>query len=317
MLKNMDPGLRRDDTLTIATWNVNSVKARLMHLLEWLKRTNPDIVLLQELKCVEEAFPRMEIEDLGYNLAIYGEKTYNGVAILSKFPLSDIQKGLPDYDDPHARYIEAVVSVPSSPESHSDSRAIQKLDCPRILQGQNSGNDGALRIASVYVPNGQEATSDKFQYKQQFLDRFHAHMQTLLAYDEMLIVGGDYNIAPEDIDVHNPKAWEGSVLTHDEVRKRFRRLLYLGMYDAYKVSECRCQVSENTSLTPDTRHLTSNFTWWDYRSNAFAQDDGLRIDHLLLSPQAADKLQSCEVHRDLRALEKASDHAPVMGTFKI
>ncbi len=309
-------------TLTIATWNVNSVKARLAHLLEWLKRTQPDILLLQELKCVEEAFPRMEIEDLGYNLAIYGEKTYNGVAILSKFPLSDIQKGLPgNEDDARARYIEGVVSIPS-PIGGGLGRGHgvrdRSTNAP-LLTSPLKGEEQVLRVASVYVPNGQEATSDKFQYKQTFLDRFYTHMQTLLTYDEMLVVGGDYNIAPEDIDVHNPKEWEGSVLTHDLVRARFRKVLHLGMYDAWQLSVISCQLSENKSgpLTTDNRQLTTGgYTWWDYRAGAFAQDDGLRIDHLLLSPQAADKLQNCEVHRDLRALDKPSDHAPVTAKFE-
>jgi exodeoxyribonuclease-3 len=270
--------------LTIATWNVNSVKARLSHLLEWLKRAQPDIVLLQELKCTEDTFPALEIEDLGYNLAIHGEKTYNGVAILSKFKLDDIRKGIPgNEDDPHARYIEALAHTPA----------------------------GVLRIASVYVPNGQETTSDKFQYKLKFLDRFYAHMQMLLSYDEMLVVGGDYNIAPDDADVHDPKAWAGSVLTHDEVRRRFRKILYLGMYDAQVVTSCQLPVTRNQQLA------TGNYTWWDYRNNALIRDDGLRIDHLLLSPQTADNLKHCDVHRDVRALEKASDHAPVTATFNV
>jgi exodeoxyribonuclease-3 len=261
--------------VSIATWNVNSVKARLSHLVDWLKRTNIDIVLLQELKCIEEAFPCMEIEDLGYNLAIHGEKTYNGVAILSKFPLSDIKKGLPgNEDDLKARYIEAVAAIPG----------------------------GAMRVASVYVPNGQIATSEKFPYKLTFLDRLAAHFKTLLSYNEMLVVGGDYNIAPDDIDVHNPQAWEGSVLTHDEVRKRLRKIFNLGVHDAWRM------------LRPTE---LGGYTWWDYRSGGFARDDGLRIDHLLLSSQAADKIIGCEVHRDLRALEKASDHAPVVGTFNL
>lgn len=258
--------------VVIATWNVNSVKARLEHLLNWLKRDQPDIVLLQEIKCVDEAFPAMEIEELGYNLAVYGEKTYNGVAILSKFPLDDISRGVPGNDDPRARYIEAVIALPYR----------------------------ALRIASVYVPNGQTADSEKFPYKLGFLDKFHDHMKTLLSYQEMLVVGGDYNIAPEDIDVHNPKAWHGSVLTHDEVRKRFRKLLHLGMYDAYRLT-----------------HSDGGYSWWDYRANAFASDDGLRIDHLLLSPQAADTLSECRVIRNLRALEKASDHTPVLATLSV
>ena len=258
--------------LTIATWNVNSVKARLAHLLGWLREDKPDIVLLQELKCVNEAFPAMEIEELGYNVAVHGQKTYNGVAILSKFPLEDITRGLPGNEgDTQARYIEAVASLPGK----------------------------AIRVASVYVPNGQDATSDKFHYKLAFLDRLQAHVKTLRGYDEMLVIGGDYNIAPTDADVHDPKAWEGSVLTHDEVRTRFRKIIHLGLADASFV----------------IRHPSSDYTWWDYRAGALSRDDGLRIDHLLLSPQAADALSGYEVKKSVRLLEKASDHAPVMITL--
>ncbi len=259
--------------ISIATWNVNSVKIRLPQLLEWLRRDKPDIVLLQETKCVNDAFPAMEIEELGYNLALHGEKTYNGVAILSKFPLSDIRKGLPGEDaDTHARYVEAVVSLPG----------------------------GAMRVASVYVPNGQHAESEKFPYKLRFLDRLYAHINTLLTYDEMLAIGGDYNIAPEDIDVHDPALWQGSVLTHDEVRRRLRKIAYTGMYDAYRLRYPRA----------------NEYSWWDYRANAFAQNDGLRIDHILLSPQAADRLEDCMIEKEMRAVEKASDHTPVVALLR-
>ncbi len=259
-------------TISIATWNVNSVRTRLPHLLTFLREEKPDIVLLQELKCTDDVFPAMEIEDLGYNIAIYGEKTYNGVAILSKFPMADVERGLDGEEtDTHARYIEAVVSLPKT----------------------------ALRVASVYVPNGNEVASDKFAYKLRFLERLQKHVETLLAYQEVLVIGGDYNIAPSDSDVHNPKAWEGSVLTHDEVRKAWRRITNLGVYDAALVSCAN----------------TTQYTWWDYRANAFAADDGLRIDHLLISPQAADKISDYRVVKSLRALEKPSDHAPVMAAF--
>jgi exodeoxyribonuclease-3 len=291
-------------SLTIATWNVNSVKARLSHLLEWLKRTQPDIVLLQELKCIEEAFPCLEIEELGYNLAIHGEKTYNGVAILSKFKLEDIQKGLPgNEDDPRARYIEAAISIGVRHE------ALGLSESP--MPNAQGLMPSVLRVASVYVPNGQTATSEKFPYKLKFLDRLGAHFKTLLSYGEMLVVGGDYNIAPTDIDVYNPQAWEGSVLTHDEVRVRFRRFLNLGMYDAQSL------VVSRQSLANDSRLTTNYYTWWDYRANGFVRDDGLRIDHFLVSAVAADKIIGCEVHRDMRALEKASDHAPVVARFGI
>lgn len=258
----------------IATWNVNSVKSRLPHLLDWLKADKPDIVLLQELKCIDDAFPAMEIEELGYNLAIHGEKTYNGVAILSKHRLSDIRRGLPGNEaDTHARYIEAVVEIPK----------------------------GAMRVASVYVPNGQTPDSEKFPYKLAFLDHFYAHMKTLLTYDELLIVGGDYNIAPDDRDVHNIAEWKGTVLTHDEVRQRFRRILNLGIYDAYRL------ISDKPG----------GFSWWDYRAGAFNNDDGLRIDHHLISAKAADKLTGCHIVKSLRALEKPSDHTPVVAEFSL
>ena len=208
-------------------------------MLDWLKRDKPDIVLLQETKCVNEAFPSMEIEELGYNLALHGEKTYNGVAILSKFPLSDIGKGLPDGgDDAQARYIEAVCSVPSLRESETTA-AIQNGATNWIASSSTTPSNDEytpIRVASVYVPNGQDAQSSKFPYKLRFLDRLYAHVKTLLTYEEMLAIGGDYNIAPEDADVHDPKLWQGTVLTHDAVRRAFRRLLWLGMYDAFRVA---------------------------------------------------------------------------------
>lgn len=293
-------------TLSIATWNVNSVRSRLAHLLDWLKQDKPDIVLLQELKCVDEAFPSMEIEDLGYNLAIHGEKTYNGVAILSKYPLSDVRHGLPGDDtDTQARYIEAVISVEGRGSRVEDSESRAPRPSPLIL-----------RVASVYVPNGQTADSDKFQYKLRFLDRLHMHVKTLLAYEEMLIIGGDYNVAPDDVDVHNPKEWEGSVLTHDEVRRRLRSMLYLGMYNAIKVASDKWQVTSQ-HFSGHLPLATGHYSWWDYRAGAFDRDDGLLIDHLLLSPQAADRLSECSVKKNLRALDKPSDHAPVVAGFNL
>jgi exodeoxyribonuclease III len=260
--------------VSVATWNVNSVKSRLAQLLDWLRADKPDVVLLQEIKCTDDTFPAMEIEELGYNIATHGQKTYNGVAILSKFKLDDIVRGLPGDDaDIQARYVEAVINLPGS----------------------------AMRVASVYVPNGQTAPSEKFSYKLGFLDRLYDHFQRLLAYQEMLIVGGDYNIAPDDSDVHNPAAWTGSVLTHDEVRKRFRKIRNLGVQDAFRL----CQ--------PEGGH----YSWWDYRAGSFARDDGLRIDHLLLSAQAADKLEGCVIKKQLRDVEKASDHTPVVLTLKV
>lgn len=260
--------------IKIATWNVNSVKPRLTHLLDWLKSDAPDIVLLQEIKCVNEAFPAMEIEELGYNIALHGQKTYNGVAILSKFPLEDVRRGLPGNEaDPQARYIEAVVPIAGS----------------------------VVRVASVYVPNGQSADSEKFPYKLAFLEHLYTHLKELLTYQEKLVIGGDYNIAPDDIDVHDPTLWQGSVLTHDEVRKQFRRMKHLGLHDAFR------------TLHPDAK----DYSWWDYRAGGFARNHGLRIDHLLVSAQAADVLTECTIVRELRTLEKPSDHAPVVVFISI
>jgi len=228
----------------------------------YLREDAPDVVLLQELKCQNEQFPHVEIEDLGYNIAVHGQKTYNGVAILSKFPLDDITRGLPNFDDDKARYLEAVVSHGSC----------------------------VMRVASVYVPNGSTPDDEKFQYKLRFLDALRAHLHTLKSYDEMIAIGGDYNIAPTDDDVAIPSAWAGSVLTHDDVRKRWRMIVNSGWVDAGQ---------------------NGQYSWWDYRAGAFEKNNGLRIDHFLLSPQAADKLQRCEVITKLRALEKPSDHAPV------
>lgn len=249
----------------IATWNVNSIRTRLPHLLSWLKESAPDVVLLQETKVTDDQFPRDEIETLNYNIALYGQKTYNGVAILSKFPLEDITTGIPAFEDEQARYIEAVT--------------------------------GGMRVASVYVPNGTEVGSDKFAYKLDFLKRLYTHVQTLLTYDEALILGGDYNITPSDEDVYDPMEWHEKILCSTEERNALRSIIYLGLTDALK------------AIHPDKKEL---YTWWDYRAGAFQNNFGLRIDHLLLSPQAADCLKRCEVDKAMRTLEKASDHAPVI-----
>ena len=208
--------------LKIATWNVNSVKTRLEHLLSYLNsEESPDILLLQELKCQTEAFPYLEIEDAGYNVAVHGQKTYNGVAILAKHPIDDITTSLPgDDSDEQARYIESLVTV----------------------------KDKVLRVASVYVPNGSSPDSDKFQYKLKFFDRLYEHSKKLLTYDEILIIGGDYNVAPSAIDVYDPVTLDGSTCYHIEERKKFRALEGLGLTDIYR-------------LTNDNKE---QFSWWDY-----------------------------------------------------
>ena len=261
-------------SFSIATFNINSVKARLPNLLAWLDSARPDIVLLQELKCVNEAFPAMEIEERGYNLALHGQKTYNGVAILSKVPLDDVVRGLPEGEgDDQARYIEAVASVPG----------------------------GADRVASVYVPNGQAVDSDKFPYKLKFFERLRTHWQRLLPLHEIAILGGDFNCAPAPIDVYDPRALDGTVCYHPAERERLRALTNLGFYDAFRVM-----------------HPTKQqFSWWDYRANGYERGHGLRIDHLLLSPLAADRLADCIIDEAPRAQEKPSDHTPVVATLTL
>ena len=254
--------------MKIVTWNVNSIRARLDNVLVWLNEVNPDIVLLQELKCEEGAFPRGPVEDLGYNIAIAGQKTYNGVAILAKSPIEDITYGLPTFpEDEHSRYIEGVV--------------------------------GTVRVASVYVPNGQAVGTDKYEYKLTFLERLRHHLASLLMFEEATIIGGDYNIAPETRDVSEPEQWEGEILCSPAERQQFQSILHLGYYDALRVHH----------------HGEGPFTWWDYRSGAWQKNQGLRIDHFLLSPLAVDRVQASGVDRDPRAKEKASDHAPVWCVF--
>jgi exodeoxyribonuclease-3 len=256
-------------TLKIASWNVNSINVRLEMALTWLKSFQPDIVLLQETKGVTESFPSMAFEDLGYNVVVFGQKSYNGVAILAKSPIEDIVTSLPgDDQDQEARYIEAVV--------------------------------GGLRVASVYVPNGQEIGSEKFEYKLRFLDRLYEHTKVLLNYGESLILGGDYNIAPADEDVHDPKALEGCLHCSLPERAHLRKLMNLGLTDALRALY--------PAETPEGQDL---YSWWDYRSGGWHRNQGLRIDLLLLSPQAADRLQKAGIDKSVRGLPKPSDHAPV------
>lgn len=247
-----------------ATWNVNSVKARLPHLLRWLKEASPDIVLLQEIKTEEHAFPGLEIGDLGYNTAVVGQKSYNGVAILAKRPIEVEQRALPgDPADTQARYLEAVV--------------------------------GELRVASIYLPNGNPVESDKFPYKLAWMERLRRHTTALLKLDEAVVLGGDFNVVPTDDDVYDPVAWRDDALCRPESRAQLRALLYLGLTDAFRGlhGEPHC------------------YTYWDYQAGRWPRDEGLRIDHLLLSPQAADRLDACEIDRTPRGWERASDHTPV------
>jgi len=254
--------------LKIASWNVNSVRQRIQHLGDWLKNRAPDVVCLQELKCLDEAFPRAEIEALGYNVATHGQKTFNGVAILSKLPFDEVTRGLPgDETDEQARYIEAVLSI----------------------------RGGVLRVASIYLPNGNPLGTEKFPYKLKWMARLKAHAQSLLALEEPLVLAGDYNVIPEPRDAKDPALWTGDALFQPESRGAFRALEALGLTDALRA----------------TTDAPGHYTFWDYQAGAWQRDNGIRIDHLLLSPQAVDRLVGVGIDREERARERPSDHVPI------
>lgn len=253
----------------IATWNVNSIKARLPNVLAWLKDAKPDVALLQEIKCQTDGFPRLEIEDLGYNCAVVGQKSYNGVAILSRSRIEDVREKLPGHDgDDHARYVEGVTTFG-----------------PLVL-----------RVASIYLPNGNPVTTDKWTYKLHWMERLRDHARDILTLEEAVVLGGDYNVCPTDDDVYDAEAWANDALCRPESRAAFRRIVNLGYTEAYR------------TLHPNNVH---RYTFWDYQAGAWAKDFGLRIDHLLLSPKAADRLSACNIDRNERGREKASDHVPI------
>ena len=259
--------------MRIATWNVNSVNARLETVLAWFKQANPDVACLQEIKCVDEKFPALAFETLGYNAAVHGQKSYNGVALLSKTPLEDVRVGLPGDDgDDHARYIEAVVSGPNP-----------------------------VRVASIYLPNGNPIGTDRFDYKLKWMDRLKRHASELLAYEEPLALCGDYNVIPEPEDADNPAGWVNDALFQPETRAAFRGLKWLGLTDAYMEAD----------------GAPGGYTFWDYQAGAWQRNHGIRIDHALLSPQAADALVGVQIHRNARAMDKPSDHVPVVVELEL
>ncbi|MFQ5564024.1 MAG: exodeoxyribonuclease III [Parvularculaceae bacterium] len=255
--------------MKIAAWNVNSINARLPRILDWFDAARPDIACLQEIKCADEKFPALEFEDRGYNVAVCGQKTYNGVALLSKFPLEDVMRGLPgDKDDDQARFIEALV-------------------CPE---------DGApVRVASIYLPNGNPAPGPKYDYKLKWMKRLKRHAEKLLTLEEAFVLAGDFNVIPQKEDVYDPKGWAEDALFLPESRAAFREILNLGLLDALR------------QIDP----VGVRYTFWDYQRGAWQKDHGLRIDHLLLSPHAADRLKDAGVDRAERGKEKPSDHVPV------
>ncbi|MDR5651576.1 exodeoxyribonuclease III [Ruixingdingia sedimenti] len=253
--------------MRIATFNINGVKARIDTLLGWLSASRPDVALLQEIKSVDEAFPRGAIEDLGYRVETHGQKGFNGVAILSRLPLTDVLRGLPGGEgDEHARWIEATVT-----------------------------GTRPVRVAGLYLPNGNPAPGPKFDYKLSWMERMRMRAAALLATEDPVVMAGDYNVIPQAEDAARPEAWVTDALYRPESRAAFRRILHLGYTDAFR------------ARVPGPGH----YSFWDYQAGAWERNNGIRIDHLLLSPQAADLLADTGIERALRGQEKPSDHVPV------
>jgi exodeoxyribonuclease-3 len=253
--------------MKIASFNINGIKARAEALPAWLDEANPDVVLLQEIKSIDENFPRELFEDRGYNVETHGQKSFNGVAILSKLPLEDVTRGLPgDDEDEQARWIEATV--------------VGKT---------------AIRVCGLYLPNGNPAPGPKYDYKLAWMERLRERAKELLSLEEPALMAGDYNIIPQDQDAARPEAWREDALGLPASRAAFRRILNLGFTDALRA---RSQADEL-------------YTFWDYQAGAWQRNDGIRIDHFLLTPQCADLLQDCQTDKHVRALDKPSDHVPI------
>lgn len=260
--------------MRIATWNVNSVNARFPTVLAWLEAATPDVVCMQEIKCQDEKFPREAFESLGYNVEVHGQKSYNGVALLSKYPVSDVRRGLPGTDTSgveaefeQARYIEALIEAPRP-----------------------------VRVGGLYLPNGNPIGTEKFAYKLSWMERLHAHARDLLVQEEAFTLCGDYNVIPTPQDAKTPDAWLGDALYQPQSRAAFRALKHLGLSEAGELGK----------QPPGT------FTFWDYQAGAWQRDNGIRIDFHLLSPQATDRFRGVETHRDARDMDKPSDHVPVV-----
>lgn len=253
--------------MKLVTWNVNSLKVRLPQVLDWLAIHQPDVLCLQETKQEDQNFPAVELLAAGYQPLFSGQKTYNGVAILSKAPATEVIAAIPGFTDPQKRVLAATIA--------------------------------GVRIVNIYVPNGQSVDSDKFQYKLAWLDALVAWLGQEMARNPQLALLGDFNIAPEDRDVHDPKAWEGQVLVSPPEREAFRRLLDSGLADSFRLFD-----------QPE-----KTYSWWDYRMNAFRRNMGMRIDHILLSAALAKSCKSCVIDKEIRKLERPSDHVPVMVEF--
>ena len=253
--------------MKLVTWNVNSLKVRLPHVLEWLQTNPVDVLCLQETKLTDDKFPIAEINAAGYQVVFSGQKTYNGVAILSRHPISDVVKNNPLFPDEQQRIIAATIS--------------------------------GVRIVCAYIPNGQSVGSDKYEYKLRWLDGLITWLASELQQHPKLALLGDYNIAPEDADVHDPAAWEGQVLVSEPERAAFKKLCALNLQDAFR-------------LFPQAEKL---YSWWDYRQMAFRRNRGMRIDHILLSPPLSAICTTCEIDKLPRKWEQPSDHTPVIATL--
>ena len=254
--------------MKIATLNINGIKARHDVLIEWLKQAEPDIVGLQEIKSVDENFPASEIEALGYNVETHGQKSFNGVGILSKLPLEDVTRGLPGEDgDEQARYIEATVM----------------------------GEQQAVRLCGLYLPNGNPVPGPKYDYKLAWMERLRQRAVALLAEETPFLMAGDYNIIPQAEDAKRPDAWREDALFRLDSRTAYRRLLNLGLTEAFRART----------------HGPGHYSFWDYQAGAWNRDDGIRIDHFLMSPTCADMVVDCQIDKQVRAEEKPSDHVPV------
>lgn len=253
----------------IASWNVNSLKVRLPHVLTWLENNKPDVLALQETKSIDENFPVDAIKEAGYHVSYSGQKTYNGVATICKSPIETIATSLPDYDDEQRR----VMAV----------------------------NTADITVLNLYVPNGSEVGSDKYRYKLEWFSKLHPFVEQLNKNNEHLIILGDFNIAPEDQDVHDPKAWQGSVLVSQPERDEFYKLLNHGLSDCFRLFE----------------QEEKSYSWWDYRAAAFRRNRGLRIDHILASKALSKSCRACYIDKDPRKLERPSDHTPVVAEFDL
>ncbi|MDP1636203.1 MAG: exodeoxyribonuclease III [Gallionellaceae bacterium] len=289
--------------MKLATWNVNSLKVRLPHVLDWLAANPVDVLCLQETKQQDSDFPQAELQAAGYHSVFSGQKTYNGVAILSRAPVSDVQMGIPNFADEQKRVIAATFTSGSiaKVKQGGDKRTTQTVLEARLGVSEEANavspmQSDRIRVVCVYVPNGQSVDSDKYRYKLAWLAALHDWLKEELTCYPKLVLLGDYNIAPEDCDVYDPKAWEGNVLVSEPEREQFGKLLQLGLHDSFRLFG----------------QAEKSYSWWDYRMMAFRRNRGLRIDHILISEPLVALCKSCFIDKAPRKLERPSDHTPVV-----